>query len=176
MGPLHPPPYVHTANVTKQYRIHSDSPSKTLKRPRKCSKKKLTPVRVSKQFTFLSLLELPYVSQLKIGKCLESLLGYDKVWHVDAMLVWKSMDVCSSTCSSDETVKQWIHTDNLTLKPMSVVRRCVFESDVSILQLRYLFDVLSQPDYLTPFHSGLEGTDGDPKENRCGSEREKTVQ
>ncbi|KAJ4440209.1 hypothetical protein ANN_08348 [Periplaneta americana] len=49
--------------------------------------------------------------QLESRKWLASLKGYGKVWHVDAMLVWKSMNVYSSPCS-DETVEQWKWTDN----------------------------------------------------------------
>ena len=39
--------------------------------------------------------------------------GYNK-WHVDALFVWMSMDVCSST-SCDGT-KNWIHPDNATVE------------------------------------------------------------
>ena len=36
-----------------------------------------------------------------------------KVWHVDALFVWMSMDVCSSTYDG---TKNWIHPDNATLE------------------------------------------------------------
>ena len=51
---------------------------------------------------------------VKQGKPLESLEGYDQVWHVDALFVWMSMDVCSSTCCNG--IKIWIHSDNSTLE------------------------------------------------------------